>query len=217
MNKKLTLLPIQLLSNSCITTIMGRIKLRSSTYYKITNQNEIHHGFKYKTGINTLTEPFSPKTEGECVPGGLYFSNKRRLHNWYNYGVYIRKVRIPTDTQMVKLDEKYRADKIYINRRHRLFTASTVDRFKLKVTDSYVLEYLEKSKDSVKSKVTFLMKHRRVVNSVHICNFTDRLFFASLVAGVFYKTTLRRVVVDAGRGVKTDHKRLCMIKKCLDY
>ena len=32
--------------------------LKMSIYYKITNENENHHGYQYKDGLNVLEEPF---------------------------------------------------------------------------------------------------------------------------------------------------------------
>ena len=45
--------------------------LTNNHLYRITNEEEIHNGFQYKTGLNTDHIEFSPK--GVCSSGGLYF------------------------------------------------------------------------------------------------------------------------------------------------
>jgi hypothetical protein len=102
---------------------------RSKTYYKLTTKDEIHHDHQYKEGLNKLNKPF--EREGECVPGGLYFVDKENLHILYDYGrsnfEWIREVIIPEDAQVVVGGEgKYRADKIIINKRTKLWCVDTL-------------------------------------------------------------------------------------------
>lgn len=92
-------------------------------YYKLTNSDECHHGFQYKTGLNIDTIPFNPT--GQCSPGGLYFASEVQLINHMAWGLgtakYIRKVTFPDDARIYVEDGKYKADKIILDERN-IFT-----------------------------------------------------------------------------------------------
>src|ERR1700678_1923139 len=62
-------------------------------YFKVTNQDEIHHDHKYCTGLNVLSGPFSET--GTCVPGGLYYTDLEHLSEFFGFGVYLREVYLP--------------------------------------------------------------------------------------------------------------------------
>jgi hypothetical protein len=51
---------------------------------KLTNQNENHNGFQFKTGLNVDNIPFNPS--GECEPGGIYFCEESLMNAWLHYG-----------------------------------------------------------------------------------------------------------------------------------
>lgn len=180
---------------------MGRtkIKTRARTYYKITNKNENHRGFVYKTGLNKLDKPFAKKDQGDCVAGGLYFTDKTHLHFWYDFGVNIREVAVPVDAQFVKLFGKYRADKIVFKKKHPLYSVSTVELFKLKITNTYVRKYLHNSVDSTEDQVKFLKKHKIFANSLYITHINGghTLLSALLAADVFTENTVCRLLYSA--------------------
>ena len=89
---------------------------RETTYFKVTNESECHHGFQYQDGLNLLKEPFA-KT-GSCVPGGLYFTNFDHVVDFISYGVFVREVLIPPESQVVKDGEfKWRTDQIWLGHR----------------------------------------------------------------------------------------------------
>lgn len=97
-------------------------------YYKVTNQTETHYGYQYKNGLNIL-DGFFDET-GSCVAGGFYFTTANHIHHYYNYGVYIRQVYLPTDDPEFKMVEdpegsKWRANKIILGMRYCLSDPST--------------------------------------------------------------------------------------------
>jgi len=91
-------------------------------YYKVTSENEIHNGFQYKDGLNTLVEEFNDNPEASCVPGGFYFTDYENLPKFFGYGEWIREVTIPTDAKVV-LDpdgDKWRTDKIILGKKYSI-------------------------------------------------------------------------------------------------
>jgi hypothetical protein len=68
-------------------------------YVKLTNFNENHNGFIYKTGLNIDVNIFDSNKD-TC---GLYFIEYNDIKNWINYSdkigvmVYFREVAIPDD------------------------------------------------------------------------------------------------------------------------
>ncbi|ANB51113.1 hypothetical protein [Powai lake megavirus] len=84
-------------------------------FYKFIDEGWIQRGFLYNEGLNILDKPFE-KT-GSCVPGGLYFTDIKNIHNYLSFGTRLVEVTIPIDAQVVIDDydsHKWRADKIII-------------------------------------------------------------------------------------------------------
>lgn len=84
-------------------------------YLKITNKNEIH-GFQYKDGINLDTNNLDKN--GSCTLG-LYFTDKENIEKFYDYGIWIRMIKLPVDdpTLIVVQDtsgDKWRANKLIL-------------------------------------------------------------------------------------------------------
>jgi len=82
-----------------------------TTYYKVTNEEECHHGFQYKDGLNVLVEPFNYDPKQSCCEGGLYFTTKEHIHKFYEFGIYIREVFLPTDNKDFKMVQDPEGDK----------------------------------------------------------------------------------------------------------
>ena len=111
------------------------------TYCKITNLDERHNEFQYYTGLNILDKPF--QIEGSCVPGGLYFTDLYNVHNFYKYGVWLRIVEIPDDSQVVQDPDtsegiKWRSDKIILCDKYPLYDVKTIKQFYLKINEEYI-------------------------------------------------------------------------------
>lgn len=85
-------------------------------FYKLTSKSEIHNDFKFVTGLNTDTVPFT--TYCTCCPGGIYFTAKNNLHQWITYKsepmVYKRLITIPDDANVHFEKDKLKADKLIL-------------------------------------------------------------------------------------------------------
>jgi hypothetical protein len=132
---------------------------------KITNEKENHHGFQYQTGLNILQETF--RKEGSCVPGGFYFTTVDQVHNFYDYGVYLRIVEIPDDAQVVKdpdetMGLKWRTDRIILGGKYPLCDVETIKKFDLKITEEYIRNLVKYGKVDV---LMFLLeKHNSLIS-----------------------------------------------------
>lgn len=105
-------------------------------YYKVTNAQEKHHNFQYVDGLNILKDPFRPT--GSCVPGGLYFTTKEHIHEFYDWGIHIREIELPmgdSDFQMMRdpAGNQYRANKIILGKKYSLLDFATYDQLGLDV------------------------------------------------------------------------------------
>jgi len=107
-------------------------------YFKITNQKECHNGYQYQDGLNILDKPF--EKDGSCAVGGLYFTTLEHLNKFYDYGVWLREIRIPEDAEMVEDPggNKWRADKIILGERYPLFDLGTIQKFNLKINRYFI-------------------------------------------------------------------------------
>src|ERR1700733_6675589 len=97
--------------------------METKLYWKITNENENHHGYQYKDGLNVLIEEFEP--EGSCVPGGFYFTETKDILKFLVYGVYLREVILPLDDPNFKMvkdpsGDKYRSNMIILGKKYNL-------------------------------------------------------------------------------------------------
>ena len=94
----------------------------SKTYYKVTNENEIHHGYQYKDGLNVLKEKFNDDPWASCVPGGFYFTDYEKLPKFLDYGIWIREITIPEDARVIKDTDgnKWRTDKIILGKKYHI-------------------------------------------------------------------------------------------------
>lgn len=132
-------------------------------FYKVTNKEEIHYGFKYHNGLNVLTEPFNDDPNISCSSGGLYFTSAENIRKFFSFGTNIREVFLPDpnehpDFKMVKdkNEDKWRANKIILGKKYSLFDPSTYGKFGIKIFDNpYIIgfacaennvEFLESSK-----------------------------------------------------------------------
>ena len=98
-------------------------------FFKITNKEECHNDFQYKDGLNILQDEFANKESGNCVKGGLYFSDVEHILNFLDFGIYLREIMLPINDeefQMVSVkDDKWRASRIILGKRHDLSDPNT--------------------------------------------------------------------------------------------
>jgi len=89
-------------------------------FYKITNKGENHNDLQYKTGLNVDVLPWNP--EGDCEPGGIYFSREDILA-FVDYGPWIRRVTIPSDVEIYenpREPKKWKAHKVILGERRKI-------------------------------------------------------------------------------------------------
>ncbi|AYV85411.1 MAG: putative ankyrin repeat protein [Satyrvirus sp.] len=104
-------------------------------YFKVTNAEENHHGFQYMDGLNVLDKEFDYNRKNTCSAGGLYFADNKNIHDFYNYGIYLRIVELPVDDpdfKMLHVDGKFRANKIILKEKYRLDDPETYKKFGIK-------------------------------------------------------------------------------------
>jgi hypothetical protein len=92
-----------------------------TTYYKITNNNEYHYGYKYKDGLNILDDEFNENIYDECGKGGFYFTTDEHIHKFYYIGDNLRIVELPLENpnfKMVKINDKFRANMIILKEKY---------------------------------------------------------------------------------------------------
>jgi len=99
--------------------MLPKISNRKKIYYKVTNQEENHHGLQYNDGLIIDPKKFNDNSEDSCIEGGIYFTTKEYLHKFLGYGCWIRPVKIPLNAKVI-LDpsrDKYRADRLFFKPR----------------------------------------------------------------------------------------------------
>jgi len=66
---------------------------------KFVNNDDVHFGMTYRTGLNTDILEFNPN--GECSGGGIYFTTLNDMYNHItSYGDYMRYVTLPNDAKV---------------------------------------------------------------------------------------------------------------------
>jgi hypothetical protein len=99
-------------------------------YYKITNKEEIHYGYKYKVGLNILEEDFNDDIIDDCNKGGFYFTTADNIDLFYNMGCNLRIIELPFDNlnfKMIQLNNKYRSNMIIFKEKYEF---NNLDDFK---------------------------------------------------------------------------------------
>jgi hypothetical protein len=92
-------------------------------FFKITNEQETHHGLTYSTGHNIDPLPFI--SSGSCVPGGIYFTTRDHISKFYDFGVWIRKVHPIGEIVKDPSGDKYRAHEVTLDERYPLYDPIT--------------------------------------------------------------------------------------------
>ena len=114
--------------------------MKMTKYYKITNQNETHNGFKYQDGFIILKEKFNNDENASCVLGGFYFTTKEFIHEFYEYGIYLREIELPTNDPEFKIvkdpsENKWRANKISLGNKYSLSDPEIYIKLGIKMMD----------------------------------------------------------------------------------
>ena len=91
-------------------------------FYRLTNKEERHNKFQYKTGLNTDILPFNP--DGECKPGGLYFFHASQIPSYDSYCRdvhYIRKVFFTPESRIYVEEGKFKTNEFVLGEREKFF------------------------------------------------------------------------------------------------
>lgn len=97
-------------------------KYKDVEFYRLTNKNENHNGFQYKTGLNIDVNQidFTHTTN----VGGLYFTKKEHMKIWIEYDlqkmVYYRKVTIPDDAIVCETTYEFKTNKFILGEKHNI-------------------------------------------------------------------------------------------------
>lgn len=94
-------------------------------YFKITNENENHNDFQYKTGLNVWEKDLDG-TERT----GLFFADITNIFYYLNQGCYLREVMLPKIDEkfrMRRIDFSYCANKIILGKKYNLSNVSTFE------------------------------------------------------------------------------------------
>lgn len=91
-------------------------KFKDIIFVKLTNKDEYHNGFQFKTGLNEDVVEFNPS--GDCLSGGIYFCEFYKIYKWIKYNqqrmVNLRVVTISDDAQVYETCDKFKADKLIL-------------------------------------------------------------------------------------------------------
>lgn len=143
-------------------------------WLKVTNDQECHHGFQYRNGLNVLNDEFNDDIHDQCVAGGFYFSDEKSINFYYCFGVNVRVVDLPTDDpefRMVQLSNgEYRANRIILKEKYSLLDLATYQKLDIKLPGFIFC---------VKTGAIELLKHL-LQNRIHDPDFDQMLSIASL-------------------------------------
>jgi len=82
-------------------------------YWKVLRADLKHYGFQYREGLNIDTVHFNPS--GECLPGGLYYTDTYNIPFFFHYGTKIARVTIPKGTRVHHEGNKSKADRLILS------------------------------------------------------------------------------------------------------
>jgi len=101
-------------------------------YFKVTNLEETHFGFKYTDGLNVDTKSFVNNY-------GLHFTTLEYIHEFYEYGCFLREVYLPInnpDFKMVQNGNMFKANMIILGNKYSLYDKDTYTYFDLDILDN---------------------------------------------------------------------------------
>ena len=111
------------------------------------HQNLTHNEFVYKVGLNEDTLQFNPS--GECLPGGLYFTDITNCFKWRDYGDMVAIISLFQDSQIYvePCGTKMKANKFNIDQiiSKEEFFSSLPDKFLIEniCKDYTLLQYVK--------------------------------------------------------------------------
>ncbi len=154
-------------------------------YFKLTNFNENHHGFKFEDGLNDDSNNYNLFNRSKlCSPGRIYFCTKEFIPDWLHYdsdvGImfWMREVTIPKGANFEDLVGmgKYRSDKVILGPRKR-------------IPDEYYIDYINCCSETVngfaiQALLKFLIHHNS--ETIAICAAAVKVFPATIMYVPFH-------------------------------
>lgn len=114
----------------------------SENLYKLTNEEEVHLGFEYKTGLNEDIHQFDPNGS----KGGLHCCLFESICEWIEYMDmrmhYYRKVTVPDDAIVVIYNDKFKVSKMILSDRKHIWSDYKICKMILMEHGSY-LEHVD--------------------------------------------------------------------------
>jgi len=96
----------------------GKNEVNSCVFVKLTMEDNTRRNFEYREGLIVDTIPFNPT--GECLPGGMYFTDLNDMPFWINYGPIIWTVTIPKNAWVYVEEHKLKADQFELSDRKHI-------------------------------------------------------------------------------------------------
>jgi hypothetical protein len=93
-------------------------KYKDVEFVKILRNHDTHHGFVYKNGLNVDTISFHP--QGDCLSGGVSFTERNKMFYWFYEGDSVCKVKIPDDALVYEEEYKYKTDKFILDKKNKI-------------------------------------------------------------------------------------------------
>jgi len=181
-------------------------------YFKITNSKENHYGFQYHDGLNILKDEFNDDPEASCVPGGFYFTDAEHILEFLDYGIYLREITLPIDDpdfKIVKDGNKWRANKIILEKRRNLSDASTFE---------YLMDQGTDIHDNDDAINWALIKGHLDIVQLLIKNGTDINALnnrAVKIASRYGQWKIVKVLIDSGADIHIDND--CALRYASEY
>jgi hypothetical protein len=99
-------------------------EFKDEIFVKLSPHDENHNGLIIKEGLVIDPIPFYPY--GTCSEGGIYFINIKNIPDWIEYNhkcmVYFRYVTVPDDAEVYNEQNKFKASKLILSKKHDLRT-----------------------------------------------------------------------------------------------
>lgn len=124
--------------NKSKINLMKGSDFKGQTFYKIMNKDENNNGFIYKKGLNIINEKLSEKLS-IIGNSGFNFTTLENLDKFYSFGIWIRKITLPSDANIIIDPNGYewRTDRIILGKRYYLFSIKSINKFGLFINNYY--------------------------------------------------------------------------------
>lgn len=124
--------------------------MASQKFFKVINRKKKHYDHEYHDGLNKLNKPF--KDKGECIKNGLYFTTLEHIPLYYEFGVWLYEITLPTDNPEFKMCQdptktKWRANMIILGKCYSLTDPQTYKDFGLPINIEELVRCFSETKN----------------------------------------------------------------------